>query len=292
MSSLLHGAYDLHMHCAPDVVDRAAECVDVVEAAREAGMAGLLLKDHTGSTVAHAWHLNRRFGEEVRVLSSLVLNPPVGGLNPCAVDAALRLGVDFVFFPTYSARYQLATLGPDGFPPSFPRPRDSEEGLSILDSQENIRREVVQILDLIAEHNVVLGTGHLSPEESELLIEEAVRVGVRRMIVTHASEPVPGMSVAVQQKLAEQGAFIEHSLMATTECCKPCVAWDSFCQQIRAVGVSNVIVSSDFGQVANGPPVAGFGLGLERLLASGFSRDEVRTMVCENPPRLVEGRDG
>jgi hypothetical protein len=76
--------------------------------------------------------------------------------------------------------------------------------------------------------------------------------------------------------------------MATTDCCRPSVAWDSFCQPIRTVGVSNVIASSDFGQMANGSPVAGFGRGLEQLLASGFTAEEIRTMVCDNPRRLVE----
>jgi hypothetical protein len=45
-SELLRGAYDCRVHAAPDVVPRAQDWLDVGEAARAAGLAGLVNKDH------------------------------------------------------------------------------------------------------------------------------------------------------------------------------------------------------------------------------------------------------
>ena len=44
MDSLLRGAFDLHVHCSPDVVPRAQDVYDLAKAASDAGMAGVGLK--------------------------------------------------------------------------------------------------------------------------------------------------------------------------------------------------------------------------------------------------------
>ena len=62
--------------------------------------------------------------------------------------------------------------------------------------------------------------------------------------------------------------------------------------QIRQVGVKHVILSSDFGQVANGPVVAGFARYLGQMLRLGFTEAEIRTMITENPRSLLEDRRG
>ena len=121
IDTLLQGAYDLHVHCPPDVVPRAQDGPALAHDARQAGMAGMLLKDHTAPTVGRVQALNTG-SDGFRFVSALVLNPPVGGLNPFAVEAALREGVDVVYMPTYSARHQIAVLGPNAFAAAYPRP--------------------------------------------------------------------------------------------------------------------------------------------------------------------------
>jgi predicted metal-dependent phosphotriesterase family hydrolase len=61
-------------------------------------------------------------------------------------------------------------------------------------------------------------------------------------------------------------------------------------EQARAVGVANALVTSDFGQVANGPIVAAYAAHLGALCQVGMSDDEVRTMIVENPRRLLADR--
>ncbi len=289
-SPLLQGACDLHVHFGPDVVPRAMDAVELAEAARGAGMADIVLKDHCGCTAAIAWALDRQAQGAARVHGAIALNPPVGGLNPCAVEAGLRRGVDVVFFPTYAARHQIATMGPDSFPAAYSRPKSDFSGLTIFDPRGRILPQVVAIVDLVAAHDAVLATGHLSPEESLALVELGAGRGVRRTIVTHASEPVPDMSVADQREAVARGALVEHSFMAVTECCPRPLPWGAFCDQLRAVGPAGVVLSSDFGQPGNGPPVEAFGRWLERLREAGFAEDDLRTMVCENPRKLLGDR--
>ncbi len=280
LPKILNGAYDLHVHVAPDAVPRAQSALSLAEAAQRAGMAGIGIKDHLCSTVGRCHVLNESFPDGTRFYSSLVLNPSVGGLNPTAVESALRAGCDIIYFPTFGAGHQLDVQGPNGMP--FPLPQGFR-GIRLKEWHS----EVDQILEAVATHEAILATGHLSSEESLWLLNRAKALGVHRMVVTHASEPVPGMTIEDQRACVSKGAFIEHCFMACTQCCSPPVSLDELARQIRSVGVEHVVLSSDFGQVTNGPPVAGFLDHLNRLHERGFSEDELRQMIVTNPSRLV-----
>lgn len=285
---LLQGAYDIHVHCAPDVMPRSQDLLELGQAAAEAGLAGVGLKDHTTSTVAGAYALNRLQSDRPRFFSSLALNPPVGGLNPTAVKAALREGADIIYFPTYGAVHHIRTLGRW---PELPLPEGDSPGITVFDSAGTLKPEVHAILELIAEHDAVLGTGHVAPAEVLAVLRAARQAGIRRRLVTHASELVPGMTVDEQREAVETGALIEHALLVVTGACPGEVTLDDVSAQIRAAGIENVIVSSDLGQADNPPPTEGFAQLLGELAKCGFTEDEIRTMIVENPRRLlVEGR--
>lgn len=290
MDSLLKGAYDLHVHCSPDVVSRSQDVFDLARAASDAEMAGIALKDHTTSTVGRCHTLNRQYPDGPRFFSSVALNPPVGGLNPAAVESALASGVDIIYFPTYSAAHHIELSGEEVTP--VPHPADGPRRLSVLDENQSLRREVRAIVDMIASHDAVLATGHISPKESLALIAFAKAHGARRMVVTHASQSVPDMSVEDQRSCVAHGAMIEHCFLAVTECCPGTIPLESIVEQIRAIGVNNVILSSDFGQPANGPPIDAFRRHAARLLGMGFDEAELRVMLCDNPKRLVRDRWG
>src|SRR4249920_551228 len=86
------GAVDLHCHPYPDLFPRLADDFDIVRAARDAGMKAILLKCHHENTVSRAY-LVQRVIPGIRVFGGIVLNYYVGGINPAAVEASLRLGV-------------------------------------------------------------------------------------------------------------------------------------------------------------------------------------------------------
>lgn len=288
--ALLHGAYDLHVHCAPDVIPRAQDLLELAADAQRAGLAGVGIKDHTTSTAGRVYALNRLYPTAPHFYSYLVLNPPVGGLNPHAVEAALHGGVDLICFPTYAARHQIRVRGTDGFVAAYPRPGADYQGIAILYDDGTIRPEVVEIVDLIAAHDAVLTTGHLSPAESLALLSLAHERGVRRLVVNHASERVPDMAIALQRQAAACGAFVEHCLLAIVSGHSADRTPVALADQIQQLGAERVILSSDLGQAANGPVIAALGQCLERLLQAGLTESQIRTMLVDNPRELLAGR--
>lgn len=286
----LRGGYDLHLHVSPDVVPRAQDIVELARDAQRAGMAGIGLKDHTTSTVGRCHALNRLMPEGPRFFSSLVLNPPVGSLNPTAVEAALRAGADIIYFPTYGARHHIQILGIGAPPGNLPVPSKDFPGVTIWEDDGRMADETLAILDLIATHDAVLATGHISPEESLALLETAGHRGVRRMVVTHASEIVPGMTIDHQRVAVQLGAKIEHCFLAATACCPGTIPLATIAEQIQAVGSEHIILSSDFGQVANGPPIAALAEHVQRLIELGVDESQMRMMICENPAELMKGK--
>ena len=284
MRSLPKGAYDLHVHCSPDVVRRSQDFFDLAKAASDAGMAGVGLKDHTTSTIGRCHALNRMYPNGTRFFSSIALNPPIGGLNPSAVESALASGVDIVYFPTYSAAHHIELLGEHVTP--VPHPASGAVRLSVFDANGKLLPDVQTILRLIAKHDAILATGHLSPRESLALLDAAS--GIKRTVVTHASQSVPAMSIDDQKKAVQLGAKIEHCFLAVTDCCPGAIELESIAEQIRAVGHENVILSSDFGQPENGPPIRAFGEHVARLREFAFEEDELRVMLCDNPRKLVD----
>ena len=98
----LDGAIDLHVHCAPDVRPRKTDALELARAARDAGMRALLLKNHESPTMALA-HVTQQVTPGLRVFGGLVLNYAVGGLNPAAVESAIRGGAKQIWMPTHCA---------------------------------------------------------------------------------------------------------------------------------------------------------------------------------------------
>ncbi len=60
---------------------------------------------------------------------------------------------------------------------------------------------------------------------------------------------------------------------------------------IRATGPAHSVLSTDMGQPANPPVEDGLGIIADRLLAAGFSEDEVYTMAVANSVRLATGKE-
>ena len=286
-SHLLENGYDIHVHASPDVIPRALDLAQLCSEAEDAGMVGILIKDHCTSTVGRAAALNQMGRGSCRFFSALALNPPVGGLNPTAVEASLRAGVDVIYFPTYGAAHHVSIWGAGKPPTAFPLPARGFSGISLLDKKRSLRVEALEILQLIAKYDAVLATGHISPQESLILLQQAREYGIERLLVTHASESVSAFTEEEQEKAVNLGAMVEHSFFAATPSCPNPITLETMRNMIRAIGVAHVVLSSDFGQKANGNPVKKFLHYLEQLKALGFDAEEIRQMISTNPQALL-----
>ena len=69
--------------------------------------------------------------------------------------------------------------------------------------------ETKAVVSVIARHQLVLATGHVSSAEGLLLVQEGRRQGVQHMVVTHAMNAPVLMTVAQMKEAASLGAMIE-----------------------------------------------------------------------------------
>ena len=271
---LLQGAIDIHVHFAPDPYSERRLTADtLVQRARAAGLGGLVLKSHEYPTQPLAWLLDRQ-NDGIDVYGGLALDHGVGGLNMEAVSVSLSIGAKVVWMPTFDAQ---------AWRDHRPGGRHSPgPGITVLDERGDLCHEAMAILDLIGEHDAVLASGHLSTEETAVLLRESRRRGIRS-VVTHGSFWI---ELEVQQELAGLGAYVEQVMVATTHEDGE-EQWARIQDQVRAVGSEHVILSTDFGQAGNPEPPVGFGMWIERFLEAGFPAREVGRMVRENPKALL-----
>src|SRR6266550_2882967 len=271
----LDGAADLHVHSSPDVDPRRFDDIDLAREAARAGMSALLIKSHQNSTVERA-SLVSKIVPEIQIFGGLVLNETVGGLNPAAVRLALRMGAKEIWMPTRSARNHRKVCG------------ESDEGIQILDTAGQVLPVIDVILDLIAETDCILGTGHLSPRESVALICRARERGVRRILVTHPEWTGTYFPIELQRELAAGGAVsFERCFVSTTHRCG-FTPMKTIADAITEVGIATTILSTDLGQPDTPPPVDGMLLYAEQLRSFGFSVDQLRRMAVVNPLGLLD----
>jgi hypothetical protein len=273
--ALLRGAIDIHVHSLPDDRPRSVDAIEVARQAAERGMRAVVLKNHYESTAGVVF-LVRRMVPGIEVFGGIDLNLTVGGINPAAVEHMTKVTGGWgrmVWMPTFDAENQVRFS------------KENRPFVSVSKGGE-LLPAVRDVIALIAKHQLVLATGHSSAEEGLLLLREARRQGVQRMVVTHAVNPPIQMTVTQMQEAAKLGAFIEFvgSSMAAADA--PARV-DRFTQAIRAIGTEATILSSDLGQMGNPLPADGFGQFLAAMRAKGFSEIEIDRMAKQNPARLL-----
>src|SRR5215218_10052996 len=87
---LLTGAYDIHIHAGPDIVPRSVDFLAVGREAVANGMAGVVFKDIGQPKIDRAYAVRSAL-PDLRAFGGIVLDRPVGGFNPAAVERSLRL---------------------------------------------------------------------------------------------------------------------------------------------------------------------------------------------------------
>lgn len=275
----LDGFIDLHVHTAPDNAPRRLDDIELARAAAAAGMRGVLVKSHSTLTADRAAIAQAHAGVPVEVWGGLALNDPVGGLNPAAVEAAIAFGAREVWMPTRNTRNENRFDG------------KGAHGLTVFDEAGGLKGAVHDILRLIAEADIILGTGHVSVEESMALVAAAREAGVKRILITHPSAPFTNFPPDLQGDLARQGCYFEHCWVFTTPLLQSMGKFTSAARilsDIRQVGWEVTVLATDYGQADNAPPVDGLRAFAAACLAAGFTPAQVRRMGAENSAALVE----
>ncbi len=276
---------DLHVHIGPEPILRkfTVESITIAEKGKVAGMA---LKSHFFPTMPM---INRAGQNGLLLVGSVVLNNTVGGMNPEAIRASAQLSAlpIVVWFPTISAQNFLNQSTYE-IPPEWGERKSrlsrTVRGITITE-RGKLAPEAKAVLQTIKENNCVLATGHISWREAKLLVEEAVRMEIRRIIVTHPIYQRIAMPLEVQQELARmKGVYIEqcYSMYAIDN-----IPVEEIAKQIKVVGAGKCILTSDMGQVNSPSPSEALEVFTELLKKEGIYEQELETMGEINPRKLL-----
>lgn len=290
VAALLVGAVDLHCHSGPAAMPRILDHHEELLDAAAAGFRAVLYKDHFYPGMAHAIILEKLFPElGVKLFSGVALNNASGGINPHAVDHAIKLGGKIVWMPTLSAKNHLDELA-SGKAKTFPKTSKKmldAEPLTALDANGNLTDSVKKVIDLIAEADIILAGGHLHVSEQHKLFEEAARRGVKKMMVNHPTYIVGFKDEDIRQ-LAGQGVKMEHSICMFIEGKSKKFSPSDLAHLIDIAGVDNTILSSDLGLLYSQRPVDGFRSVTQILLDLQVSKADIRKLISKNAAAMLD----
>ena len=278
----LKGVIDMHVHSNPDIRHRAYDDFELMEAAIRVGARAIVIKTHQGTTVDRAYLCNRHneiihHGDnDFTMFGSVTLNRQMGGLNAAAVESGLKLGAKVIWLPTQSARNNLEK-----------QKGDLSKAVEVI-RDGKIVPELQDIFQLIKDFDVVLGTGHLSPEEIFRVVEAARNADVRKIVVTHPEWWMVGMSLEDQVRLVQDyDIILEHCFAQPMGGGKYKSNLPLNLEAIQACGYKNVMVSTDGGQVENPFWEAALEQYIQYLADHGISEEQIFYMTHEIQTRLL-----
>jgi len=267
----LTGAIDMHAHSDPDGSARSIDAIDLARLAKSRGMRAIVLKNHFEPTASVAY-LVRKEVPGIEVFGGISLDLTVGGVNPAAVEWMTKVKGGYgkvVWLPTFDSEHEVIRTGQ-----KRPFARVVQNGRLVP--------EVLQVIAIAAKNNLVLETGHSSPAEALLIIQEARRQGVQNILVTHAMSREVGMSISEMQQAAKFGAYLEFVWVRPES-----DAAKAYVQAIREVGPEFCVLSSDLGQASNPLHPDGLLQLYSFLKSQGFSESEIDRMAKTNPAKLL-----
>lgn len=272
MPAWAQGMVDLHVHASPSLLPRHGDDSATVHVERSLGIDTIVLKAHEGSTAERA----ALAGDGV--YGGIVLNSAVGGANPDAVEVCARLGGRVVWMPTVStATHKAAASSPE---------------LSVHRGFEMRQVDVVDdgrllpawfdVLDVVAEHDLVLASGHLTTAETLVLFAEAHRRGVRRLMVNHPKMPFLHWNDDAAGQLKTLGARLELAILPdllSPEDCSSFTLLDVYPHELLVFG-------ADLGHAHHPAPPDITPTWLARL-GQHLGEDAARAIVTTNSLELL-----
>ena len=269
--NLLHGVIDIHIHTNPDIRTRRLSDLQLATEARRVGARAIVIKSHLVTTMDRA-SIAREAVPGIDVFGGIVLNAQVGGLNAVAVDTAIKMGAKLVWLPT-------------SFSSNERRRQGKNDGVETVADGKCVRA-LIPILKLLAQSDVALATGHLTPAETLIVVEEARKQGVAKIVVNHPEWATVDMSIDDQKRLAQFDVYFERCY-ARNVGGKYEKNFERNLQAMEALGFESTIVATDGGQVEN--PLWSDALGeyIGYLLHAGVPKSTVDLMTKQNPARVL-----
>lgn len=296
IKGLLSGAVDIHLHATPDIYERSQNILEIARDAACVGMKAIVYKTHDFITAGFG-NIVSNIVPNIQVFGGCALNYASGGFNAQTVEVTAKLGGKTVWMPTmdsewfYQQMAERASKEPTVYSRFLKSNGAAKAGLCIFeaginDPEYRIKPEVIDVLEAISKNNLILETGHLSPRETLVLIDEARSRGVKKVLCTHVNNPNFGLTSEQQVVAVKKGACLMFSFtpfMATRGAQHP----KQVLEMMRRIGVNNCVIATDFGSVDLPKPVEGMRLFIANLLQAGAKENEIDNLVKVTPCKLL-----
>jgi len=281
----LRGIVDLHVHCNPDSAPpRRTDIFEIAQLFQKEGIRAYVIKSHFLPTAQLAYAMNKAI-PGVKAFGGITLNRSVGGINPIAVEHFGMVTGNYariVWMPTQDAENEM-------------KRRTDKHPFVSVSKDAALLPEVIETLKVIKKYNLTLATGHSSAEEDLMLIREARKLGIDRIIVTHAMPPPINMSIEQMKEAAAMGAqieFVYNLIYPDPELDRKSggrkrLGFEDYARAIHAVGAEHCFLSSDVGQPNRPFQSEAWKEYLGSLMKVGVTWKEIEVMAKRNPARLV-----
>ncbi len=275
MNVNLQGVIDIHCHCGPDSIRRNIDAIQLAEMARSEGMRGLVLKNHFEPTSSLAYMVRKQV-PQVETFGGITLNLASGGMNADAVEHMATVDGGwgrFVWMGSVDTESHLRHLG-------------QSRACVPISHNGCLLPKVKEVLAVIAKRQLVLATGHCSTNEALLLIMEARKLGIGKILVTHAMMAPTHMPVPSMCEAADLGAYIEfvyNGLVGVHKELEP----SDYAGAIRAIGAERCVLASDLGQITNPSHPEGLRAFFAAMEKEGLRDEEIQCMTKRNSAFLL-----
>ena len=284
MNPILEGIVDLHIHAGPSVAERKVDAVEMLRSAEEAKYKAFVVKDHyfpaMFSTTITQKHLSK---QGVQVFSGICLNNSIGGFNLLAVDVAYNMGAKFVCMPTISALCHIKKHEGKNFAGAG-NVVQPEVPIYYIDADKKLLPPVKELLEYLSSRpDLILYTGHGTAEEVDVLVHEAVKYGIHKILVNH---PYFTVNASLEQIIewSKLGAYIElcGSIFRKPE---PAVNLGMI---LDNVSLDQIVLDSDSGQKGGSAPVERLERSIHILMDEhGLTEKDIQKIAKDTPSYLL-----
>jgi hypothetical protein len=279
INNLVKNSIDTHVHGGSDPFERRQLEDEIAIDCTKAKMKAVVIKTwYTPSASRNALvqKIVNKWAEEnemnpVKVFGGVTLNNSVGGLNPEAVVKCLGFPrFKYVWMPMADSYYHNLVV--------FNR---RNQGIHIIDEHGKVPPKLKEILRIIADNNLILASGHYPYRETAILMEEAKKLGVKKMEIVHPTLIHSKHTLAEMKEMANEG--VKLGLMGIASVNTRFLEGFRWYIKVIKTLADSMVYGSDSGQIQNPTHMEGTKWLIRILLAYGVTENEIRKIFHTNP---------
>lgn len=267
-SPYLKEIVDLHVHANPDqsmmeelagddidpkavksaYIGRTRKFEEVIDQCHEAGMLGVVYKNHGWPHPNAARILNERY-DDFYVIPTCALNVTAGGCRPWVMEMANQMGCRMVWLPTWSSimeknnKYGWIPEVAAKYNPMLKSLRD-DEFIYLLDDKGELTEDTKEVIRLARDDDIVLGTGHISTKEVMAVARFAHEINFHKLNWTHPTSMIDKFTDEQLVEFASLGGTVELCMINLVPLFMTTTA-QRFAEIIRLVGADKITVGTD-----------------------------------------------